>query len=268
METTYWQRQDSKSLFPELEWNKPERRDQAGRLLIAGGTVHELTAPAKAFEWATKEGIGTAKVALPDKTKRLVGKTLPEAVFLPSTSSGELSSEGTQHLLEYALWSDTILFTGDSGRNSQTTILFEELLRSFDGQAVITRDAIDILTNHASALVERPNTTLVLSFAQLQKLMQNHGQKIPLSFTMDLVKLVDFLHTFTATQPCGIITLHQNQFIAAINGRVSTTKSSNESESKQWRLRTATVASCYQTWNPHQPFESLTEASHKAREIM
>src|ERR1044071_6867008 len=100
METTYWQRQASKPLFEELEWNKPERRDQAGRILIIGGNVHHLNAPAKAYEVTRRCGIGEVIVALPSKTKRLVGKMIPEAVFTPSTPSGEFAQDGAAELLE------------------------------------------------------------------------------------------------------------------------------------------------------------------------
>ena len=262
METTHWLKQESAPLFPELEWNKPERRDQAGRILIVGGTVHELNAPARAFEYVKKTGIGSTKIALPNKTKRLVGPTLPEAVFLPSTTSGEFSHEGARELLEYALWADTVLLTGENGRNSQTTILFEELLRTYSGEVILTKDAVDILQSHPNTLLNRTHTTLVVSFAQLQKLVQNFGVSTPLTFTMGLVQLVDFLHMFTAEHPVAIITLHSNQLITAFNGRVSTTKLGGESDSRQWRLQTASIAACFNTWNPHQPFESITEAAY------
>jgi hypothetical protein len=261
MEAPFWNKQHNTPLFPELEWNKPERRDQAGKMLIVGGTVHELSAPARAFEYVTKIGIGSAKVALPHKTKRLVGPTLPEAVFLPSTTSGEFSSETSRKLLEYALWADTVLFAGENGRNSQTTMLFEEFLRSYNGNVVITKDAIDILSNHPTALVSRDKTILVASFAQLQKLVQNFGFTSPLTFTMSLVQLVDFLHDFTAKHRLALITLHSNQLVAASNGRVSTTKLTFDTGSLQWRLRLAALAACFSTWNPHQPFESITEAA-------
>lgn len=262
MENTFWLKQSDQPLFPELEWNKPERRDQAGRLLLVGGTVHDLNAPARAFEHVKQTGVGSAKIILPDKTKRLVGPTLPEAVFLPSTTSGEFSHDGSHELLEYALWADTVFLTGDNGRNSQTTILFEELLRSYTGNVVLTKDAVDILTNHPETLLNRDRTVIVVSFAQLQKLIQNFGNATPLTFTMDLVQLVEFLHSFTAIHQVALITLHNNQLVTAFNGRVSTTKLvARNDDSLKWRLHTASLAACFTTWNPHQPFESLTEAA-------
>jgi len=263
MPEEYWKRQGTEPLFEELEWNKPERRNQAGRLLIIGGNVHALGAPAKSYELALQTGIGAAKIALPDKTKRLVGATLADAVFLPSTTSGEFSKEGIHELLGYAQWADTLLLPGDVGRNSQTAILFEELLKSYNGQVVITRDAVDILSNTPQTMLEREDTTLVVSFAQLQKLIKNFGSSQPLVFSMDLVKLVEFLHDFTTAHPVALVVLHQNQYISAVNGVISTTKSPLEtSEPPHWRLPLATIAACYQTWNPEKPLESLTHSSY------
>lgn len=266
MDATYWHRQGSESLFPELEWNKPERRDQAGRLLIVGGNVHALTAPGKAYEGVLKAGIGSAKIALPDKTKRLVGQTLPDAVFLPSTPSGEFSQEGSHELLEYALWADTVLLPGDNGRNSQTTIILEELMKSYTGQIVATRDAVDSLVNTPETMLSREKTTLVVSFAQLQKLIKNTDSSQPLQFSMSLVQLVEFLHDLTLQHPAGIITLHQNQLVAAVNGSISTTKLPvDETEPPHWRLQTATLAACHQTWNPIKPFEALAHTAFVAQ---
>ncbi len=263
LDHSYWQKQGGEPLCPELEWNKPERRDQAGRLLIVGGNLHALSSPAKSYELALKTGIGGAKIALPDKTKRLVGATLPDTVFLPSTSSGEFSKDGLDQLLGYALWADTLLLPGDSGRNSQTAILFEQLLKSYSGQMILTRDAIDILLNTPEVMLDRVQTTLVVSFAQLQKLISGSGSQTPLTFTMDLVKLVEFLHTFTTLHPCAIVTLHQNQFVVATKGMVSTTKIKNNDPDNPtpWRNHFATKAACFQTWNPEKTFESLTHTA-------
>lgn len=261
METTYWQKQGSSPLFPELEWNKPERRDQAGRLLIVGGNLHALTAPAKIYELVKNIGIGEAKLMLPDKTKRLVGKNLPAAHFLPSTKSGEFSQEAAPEVISHAAWADTILFPGDNGRNSQTAILFEELLSAYTSEIVLCRDAVDILSNHPAILFDRPHTTIVISFAQLQKLIQNYSYPAALAFNMDLVKLIEFLHALTEKISARIVTFHQNQFVCAGSGRVSTTKLPIVKEDLRWRLEMAAQAACFITWSPEKVFESLTEAA-------
>lgn len=259
MDHTYWHKQTDKPLFGELEWNKPERRDQAGRLLIIGGYLHNLNAPAQSYEIVTKQGIGSVKVALPDKTKRLLGSTLDAAVFLPSTASGELSREGLDELLEYSGWADTILLPGDVGRNSQTTLLISDLIENTTAQLIITRDAVDILQNAPEIIAKREKTTLLLSFAQLQKLCQNLKLPTALVFSMDLIKMIEFLHHFTEEYPCSIVTLHQNNLIVAVNGKVSTTHLPGSEIS--WRPRTSAISACYHTWNPTKPFEALTHSA-------
>ncbi len=262
----YWQKQGGEPLFPELDWNKPERKDQAGRLLIVGGNIHALNAPAKAFEIAKKTGIGSAKIVLPIKTKKLVelGGSSLDFAFLPSTSSGEFSKEGTTELLEYAQWADTLLLPGDIGRNSQTAILIEESLKSYSSHIVITKDAVDLLSNNPQVMLKRPKTTLVLSFSQLQKLIKNTGSSQAITFGMDLVSLVEFLSTFTKENQASIITLHQNQYIVAVDGRVSSTKQDSQTpEPPNWRLDSASIVACYVTWNPEKYFEALTHSVYK-----
>lgn len=262
MASTYWQKQGSKPLFPALEWNKPERRDQAGRLLIVGGNIHALSAPAKAYEEALRHGIGAVKIALPDKTKRLVGRTLIDAVFLPSTHSGEFAQEGRSELLEYAQWADTLLLAGDVGRNSQTSILLESLLSSYSGPVIATKDALESLGNHPKLLLERAATTLVLSFSQLQRIIKNSAEIKAVRFSMDLVQLADYLHEVTEKYTANLVTVLHGQLVVAANGTISTTKLGTfPSEPEPWRLRYATLAACYLTWYPERAFEALTHSA-------
>jgi len=256
----YWQKQSDKPLFESLEWDKPERRDQAGRLLIIGGYQHNLNAPAKAFDYTKEQGIGTTQIALPSKVKKLVGSTLPGSLFLPSTTSGEFARDGLEELLAHASWADTLLLPGDLGRNSQTTMLIADLLENTKQQTVLTKDAVDSLKNTPELLANRQNTTIVVSTSQLQHLFNRVRWTDPITFRMGLVKLVEQLHEFTKNYPCVIMTLHENNLIVAVNGQISTTPLQNEE--KSWRVQAASIAACYQTWNPSKPFEALTHTAH------
>lgn len=255
----YWLKQKSEEpLFPELEWNKPERRDQAGRLLLIGGHLENLNAPAKSYELVKKEGIGDVKVVLPDKTRRLLEKSLPEALFLPSTVSGELARDGLDEIMGYVAWADTILIPGDLGRNSQTTMLLADIISHCTNQLVITRDGVDALQNTPSMIFDRERTTIVASFSQLQNLMKHMQIPTPLTFNMGLVKFVEFVHEFTLKHPAAIVTLFEGNLVVALNGQVSTTKTSNETK---WRIEIAARAACHQTWQPNKTFEALTHSS-------
>lgn len=257
-----WLRQSDKPLFEQLEWDKPERKNLAGKLLIVGGHIHALTAPAQSYMLASSLGIGVQKVCLPSKTKSLLGKSLLDSVFIPSTPSGEFSREGINELLEYAMWADTVLLPGDIGRNSQTTLLIEDLIQSFTGQVVLTQDALDTLASSPEFLLNRESTTIVASLAQLQKLAKSIGWKTPITFSMDLIKLVETISEITNHYPANLVTYHQSQFIVSHKGKVSTTKSSKSiDEPQSWRIPFASHSAVYQTWYPKKPFEALTQSA-------
>jgi len=263
-----WLKQASEPLFAELEWNKPERRDQAGNVLIIGGNVHNLTAPATSYETVKKLGIGEVRVVLPSKTRALLPKSSwHEFIFLPSTSSGEFSIEGETELLENTMWADSILLPGDTGRNSQTSVLIENLLSAYKERVVISRDAVELLNNVPKVIIERENTTAVVSFAQLQKLIKNYGETKALVFSMDLTKLVEYLSIFSKKTSCDIVTFFNGQLVVASSGKVSTTKLTKDTriqdtDQLHWRLNFANHACCYQTWYPNKSFQALTHSAY------
>lgn len=71
MDMKFWQKQEpGKPLFPDVEWNKPERRDQAGKLGIIGGNKLGFLAVAESYQESLKTGVGEARVLLPDALKK------------------------------------------------------------------------------------------------------------------------------------------------------------------------------------------------------
>ena len=130
MKPEYWLTQTKdKPLFPELEWSRPENRSAAGKLLIIGGNAHGFAAPAEAYAVATKAGIGTARVLLPDAVRKIVGRLWENGEFAPSTPSGSFGQKALDEFLLQGSWADAVLFAGDLGRNSETAILLEKSLQ-------------------------------------------------------------------------------------------------------------------------------------------
>lgn len=255
--TPYWQKQTTdKPLFPELLWSKPENKRHAGKLTVIGGNLHGFSAPAAAFNEAEKAGIGSQRVILPSSIQKTVGSFLPEADFAPSTPSGSFASSALDTWLEHAAWADAVLLAGDLGRNSETAIVVEKFLQKYNGLCVITKDALDYCTQAPRVVLQRPDTTLVASFAQLQKLAAN--ARFPKAFTydMDLLQLVERLHEFTSEYPAAIITRHHNITLVATGGQVSTTRL--EQPDEVWRVKTAAHACVWQLQHNAKPFEALT----------
>lgn len=257
MTPTYWQQQTaSKPLFPDIEWSKPEQRALAGRLGIIGGNKLGFVAVAEAYSTAHDSGVGEVRVLLPDALRKTIPPSMTDVVLSPSNPSGSLSREALPNMQALAHWSTMLLLIGDAGRNSETAIAYSDMLRTYSGPLVITRDAIDLIKNDTAALVNRPLTTLVLSFAQLQKLFQAVYYPKMLTFSMQLMQLVEAVHKFTITYPVTLVVLHRETVVVAFDGNVTTT--AWENPLAIWRGTTATRAAAYWAWNPSHPLEALT----------
>lgn len=263
MNADYWLRQTAaQPLFPELEWSRPENRLQAGKLLIVGGNRHGFAAPAEAYAAAGKAGVGTARVLLPDATKKLVGPLAQYVEFAPSTPSGSFSRKALDELLSLSTWADATLLAGDLGRNSETAILLENFLAKNEQSITLTKDSVDYAVALPQLVLTRPNTTLVLSLAQLQQLGKQARVTQAARFGMNLLQLVDWLHDFTTQFAPHIVVKHLDTLFVAVDGQVSTTKLNPDPPI--WRVKTAAHASVWWLQNPTKPFEALTIAARQA----
>lgn len=258
MDQNYWHRQTDKPLFPELEWSRPEHKAQAGKLLIIGGNAQGFAAPAEAYGLAEKAGAGIVRVLLPEALHKAVGKLFPAADFAPSTPSGSFGTSALAELCDASLWADAVLFPGDLSRNSETTVLLENFLEKYSGQATLTKDAADIFCQQPFTILHRPDTLLVVAMGQLRRLGGEAHFARAFTSEMGLVQLVEALHEFTKRFSLCLITKHQNHFVIAVNGQVSTTPL--KVEKPLWRLETAARASVWQLQNRSKPFEALTTA--------
>lgn len=260
MSRTYWHRQASgKALFPELVWSRPENRQRAGKLLVAGGNAHGFAAVAEAYAEAMRAGIGTARALLPEALRKLVGIIIEQAEFAPSTPvSGSFSQKALDELLDASTWADGVLFAGDLGRNAETAILLEKFLAKSPQAVTLTKDAADYVASTPQPVLARPGTALVLSLAQLQRLAVAAKFGRPVRFGMDLLQLVDWLHDFTAQFAPYIVVKHLDTIFAAVGGQVSTTKL--PPSLAPWRVKTAARVSVWWLQNPATPFEALTTA--------
>lgn len=256
MERTYWHKQTKdKPLFPDMLWARPENRQAAGKLLIIGGNLHGFSAPAQAYSEAEKAGIGTTRIILPNAIKKLVGPIMTNGEFTASTPSGSFSQQALGDLLDFASWSDGILFAGNLGRNSETAILIETFLAKNKSQVTLTKDAVNYIVSTPLCVASRPNTTLVLTLGQLQKLATGLGFKKAITFSMDFLQLIEVLHEFTSQYPINIVVKQHRQIIVACGGQVASTKL--ETDMAFWCVQTAAHASVWWAQNPTKPFEAL-----------
>lgn len=261
MDTTHWYKQTEKPLYEDLLWSKPENKQFAGKLLIIGGNAHGFLAPASGFGIATKAGVGTAKVLLPNVLSKSVGHALESTEYAPSNKSGSFAKQALEQWTNYASWSDGILLAGDFGHNSETAVVIEKFLKMYSGLVVVTQDAIDELYSTPAILLDRPDTTIVASLGQLQRLCTEIKYETPIKYEYTLQQMVEALQKITTKYPANIIIKHNNIFLVAAAGKVSTTQAdTNESI---WRVETAAIVSVWLIQNQSKQFEASTTAIYE-----
>lgn len=253
MTRPYWHKQTNDApLFPDLLWSRPENMRLAGKLLIVGGNAHGFATPAEAFSEAIKAGAGTVRVILPNSLFKTISKLFSEAEFAPSTPSGSFNQQSIAELYDIAQWADGVLLAGDFGRNSETAIMLEQFISKYSGQLTLVHDALDYFINQPATILNCPETLIVASFGQLQKL--SSGQiTSPLTSKMDFLHVVEWLHEFTEKYPASIVLPFAETTFVAVRGQVSTTKPIENN--------TTMLAAHAATWwlqNPSQAFQAIT----------
>lgn len=255
MENTYWQKQGSEPLFPDLMWSRPENKRTAGKLLIIGGNLHNFSAPAQAYTAAVEAGIGTAKVLMPEGLHKTIGAVLDNCEFAPMNKSGSFAKTALAEWLNYAMWADAVLIAGDLGRNSETAIVTEQFIKKYSGQLTITQDALDQFKDNPKELFARDNTTVVASFGQLQKMwpLLTLDDRV-IKYGNSLTQNLDIIHYTAQHLSANTITKQHDDLVVVVKNRISSTHNTQEI----WRVETAAKAAVWWLQNPHKPFEALT----------
>ncbi len=254
---TYWQKQSpEKPLFPDLLWSRPENKAHAGKILIIGGNSFGFSAIGEAYNLAQATGAGSVRVLLPSAIRKAVGNVLEHADFATSNPSGGFAKDALGELLQQAQWADAVLLPGDLGHNSETTVLIEQFLAKYNGQVTLCGDTLDLVLATPDMVLQRANTLLVVSMAQLQKLAMAARFELAFRLGMDILQLVEALHEFSSRLAAHIIVRQHDQLLVAVNGQVSSTKPAQDPS--KWRVSTASQASVWWLQNPEKPFEALT----------
>ncbi|MBP9813123.1 hypothetical protein H6794_02355 [Candidatus Nomurabacteria bacterium] len=254
--------QPGKDLFAEIAWSKPENKALAGHLLIIGGNKHSIQAPVEAYSYSEKAGAGTITVALPDATKKILPVGAPNLEFGESNPSGSFSQQALDLLRGLHSASDATLFCGDLGRNSETAIVLERLLEQ-PGLAIYTKDSVDYFVNTPELILNRENTVIVASFAQLQKLARSSQFIEPLLFSDStlvlankLAKLTEPLRAYLICEKNGIIFLANGGEVIITDLKTTLSK---------WRTKLASEVAVWTMQNKNNVFKaSATAISHLA----
>ena len=238
-------------------WSRPENKLHAGKLLIIGGNLHGFASPAEAYEEAQKAGIGTARVILPNKLQKTVGKIFTAGEYAPSTPSGSFAVQALAELLDMAAWSDGVMLASNFGRNSETAILLEQFIEKYTGQLTLAGDSVDYFLSEPVRLLARPETTLILNLSQLQKLTASARFTKAFTSDMGLLKLVDTLQEFTSMHSANFIIQYENTVGSAAKNQVCTTENLKGDISE---VKLGTHIATWWIQNPTKPLEASASA--------
>ena len=111
MNIPYWQQQTpAKPLYPDIAWNKPQQRAQAGKLGIIGGNRLSFRAIEHSYTTALATGVGQARVVLPDALRGTIPASVTDTIFAASNGSGSCkpSLAGPTHSSSLATLAATV----------------------------------------------------------------------------------------------------------------------------------------------------------------
>lgn len=253
----YWTRQNK----PEQDvfWDLPEQKSCA--VQVIGGNVSNFATEIKITEYLNTLNLKEVRLLLPDALKNKL-PPLDNITFAPSTESGSFAK--SNQLLAAKNSADATLILGDLSKNSATTIAISEILKDSKQPIILTRDSIDAIIPASNEVLEQHNLTFIATFAQLQKLFRSIYYPKMLLLSMPLVQAVETLHKFTISYPCAILTFHQEHFIIAFGGEVTTIplKYTTYSPISFITGELAAKVTALNAWWPIRPYKNPIQAIH------
>ncbi|MBN1342601.1 MAG: NAD(P)H-hydrate dehydratase [Phycisphaerae bacterium] len=120
-----------------------------GRVLVVGGSVGMVGAPALAANAALRGGAGLVKIACPDRSQQATAGLAPCATSepLPSTGNGLISAAGVEQLETLAAEHDVLAIGPGMGVGSDLVEVLTGLLALPEKPKVIDADGLNNLAN-------------------------------------------------------------------------------------------------------------------------
>ncbi len=258
MKFTNWLKQSKdKPLFEDILWLKPENPHQRPKVVIIGGSIHGFASTTKLYDAIKSKAAYQTRVILPKSLEKILGHAITDAVFVETTSTGEISHEAKNAIRSAIAWADAVIFSDDLGNNSQTEILVTELLDELDKPTYFLGQTLEILNKVAQKVIENPYIILVGELAQISKFNSAAKSQTALLQADGLVKLAEKFQTVSADWLPAAVTNVESQILVAESGQVSTTKS----EEKDWIIPYTANSVQYAKIFNQDRFRALTTAA-------
>ena len=110
MREEYWKIQKpDQTLYEDILWNKPVRKDQTNVIGIIGGSKSGFMAVNLAYSICQKTVISDIKILVPDVLRKIIPSNIPDIVFVDSTPQGAIAKKAEPDIFTFSSLTKTIL---------------------------------------------------------------------------------------------------------------------------------------------------------------
>jgi len=143
--------------------SKDTHKGNYGKVLFIAGSSNYLGAPYFAALSFLKAGGGLSFLAKPENVSAFIGNKGSENIFVPqkNTSSGSISLENKQQLLQFSENTDMVVIGPGLSLNKETQTLVRELSREFNKPLLIDGDGITAVANDLGTIKKRKAPTIL-----------------------------------------------------------------------------------------------------------
>ena len=143
--------------------DKDTHKGNYGKVLFIAGSSNYLGAPYFAAQSFLKAGGGLSFLATPVNVAAFIGNKGSEIVFVPqkSTTSGSISLENRQQLLQFSENADMVVIGPGLSLNEETQTLVRELIVEIRKPLLIDGDGITAVANDLECIKKRKSPTIL-----------------------------------------------------------------------------------------------------------
>ena len=239
----------TENLSEKFSWEKPERKDQAGSLVIFGGSSFKLKEVDSLFKAAKKYGVGVVSALVPESLAKVFKRDDPYLIPIALDSYFGLTDVGFKALQEESLLADGLILA-DIGNNSSTILKLARLASSSLKPVVLTDSTLSLILSHPNEILQNKLAVLVISFQNLQKLIKASNIELGEALTsqVGINKKIDTISKLSSSVQAKVVLIDEGRIISVDQDYYINL----ELESSTLEL-TAHLAA-WDIWSPTTPF--------------
>jgi len=168
---------DSSGVAERLAWERPERKDQAGSLIIFGGVSLKLKEVDTIFKSAKTCGIGSAHALVPESLAKVFKREDQYLTPINFDSYYGLTDTGLKTFSEEFALGDSLTLA-DIGKSSATQHKLALEISKTLKPVIVMDSSVNLILNYHSEILNNPNITIIINFQNLQKIIKVSGIKL------------------------------------------------------------------------------------------